>query len=198
MNRCNQTNFSQQEIQFLNNFSNIDDLYTFSSSVNNLLDKIEHAEKSDELMIANPELFYSLAGGLSGAGVGAVGNLLIGDKKKSKLRRMLEGGLIGGGLGAGAGYLYGGKERAIGERDVAINKRNVAIRERNSLNALTKKQEAELNALNKKINKLSIAANNPELSLKILGRIWSEATVAYDAEYEKINNNQHTNTKKVK
>lgn len=149
-NKHNQLmNFSQQEIQFLNNFSSIDDLYAFSNAVGDMVGKVE------DLRINNPELFYSLAGGLSGAGIGAVGNLLIGDKKKSKLRRMLEGGLLGGGLAAGAGYLYGGKERAIGERNVAIDERNVVMGERDSLKDLTEEQKVALGIAGNRISELT-------------------------------------------
>lgn len=120
MNRFNQTiNFSEQELQFLNNFSSIEDLYAFSKAFDEVVNKV------DDLQYSNPKLFYALAGGLTGAGLGAAGQLLIGDKKKSKLRRMLEGGLIGGGLGAGAGILGGAYLK--NKRDNSIINKSVEI-----------------------------------------------------------------------
>lgn len=124
MNRYNQSiNFSQQELQFLNNFSSINDLYAFSTAMNNVVEKV------DKLQRVEPDLFYSLTGGLSGAGLGAIGGLMVGDKKKSRLRRMLEGGLIGGGLGAGIGalgsaYLKHKREQAA---DAAMRKHYLQI-----------------------------------------------------------------------
>lgn len=66
-----------------------------------------------------PDLSYPLIGGLTGAGIGAVGELLIGDKEKSKRRRMLEGGLLGGGLGAVAGFIQGSKEYVVNKVNIA-------------------------------------------------------------------------------
>lgn len=56
----------------------------------------------------NPEVAYGIGGALAGAGLGAIGNVLIGKKKKDKLKEALKGAamgaLIGGVGGVGIGY----------------------------------------------------------------------------------------------
>ena len=54
----------------------------------------------------------AMTGALAGAGIGGLGNVMFGDKKKSLLRRALMGGAIGGGLGGGLGYFTGRDEEA--------------------------------------------------------------------------------------
>ena len=54
----------------------------------------------------------AMTGALAGAGIGGLGNVMFGDKKKSLLRRALMGGAIGGGLGGGLGYFTGRNEEA--------------------------------------------------------------------------------------
>lgn len=53
----------------------------------------------------DPRVQKAIMGSLIGAGVGGVGNLALGSKRKSRLGRFLGGALLGGGLGAGAGGL---------------------------------------------------------------------------------------------
>lgn len=54
----------------------------------------------------------AMTGALAGAGIGGLGNVMFGDRKKSLLRRALMGGAIGGGLGGGLGYFTGRNEEA--------------------------------------------------------------------------------------
>ena len=54
----------------------------------------------------------AMTGALAGAGIGGLGNVMFGDKKKSLLRRALMGGAVGGGLGGGLGYFTGRNEEA--------------------------------------------------------------------------------------
>jgi hypothetical protein len=54
----------------------------------------------------------AMTGALAGAGIGGLGNVMFGDRKKSLLRRALMGGAIGGGLGGGLGYFTGRDEEA--------------------------------------------------------------------------------------
>lgn len=73
----------------------------------------------------SPAAFYAITGGLAGAGIGALGNsLLNNDKKKSKVRKLLEGGIAGGILGAGAGAIGGGAVKL--EREDAAKKQAIA------------------------------------------------------------------------
>lgn len=54
----------------------------------------------------NPLAFYGISGGLVGAGLGSMSNVLLNrNKKKSNFRKMVEGGLLGGIAGAGLGTL---------------------------------------------------------------------------------------------
>lgn len=96
--------FSNQEIEFLNNFSDIRQLASFaegeaqkSAAISELFNKVVKVANE------NPKLASAIAGGLGGSVLGAGSAVLIGNKKK-KLRNALLGALIGGGLGAGAGY----------------------------------------------------------------------------------------------
>jgi hypothetical protein len=54
----------------------------------------------------------AMTGALAGAGIGGLGNVMFGDRKKSLLRRALMGGAVGGGLGGGLGYFTGRNEEA--------------------------------------------------------------------------------------
>lgn len=96
--RNKNTNFSQEEVDFLNNFKTIDEFNNFSVNFAGLMDKLNE----------NPSLYYGLLGGAGGAGIGAGANLIFGNKKKSNLRKLIEGALIGGVLGSGAGAIGGG------------------------------------------------------------------------------------------
>lgn len=96
--RNKNTNFSQEEVDFLNNFKTIDEFNNFSVNFSGLMDKLNE----------NPSLYYGLLGGAGGAGIGAGANLIFGNKKKSNLRKLIEGALIGGVLGGGAGAIGGG------------------------------------------------------------------------------------------
>lgn len=90
-------NFSKEEVDFLNNFKSLEEFATFSVNFSGLIDKLN----------SNPALSYGILGALGGAGLGAGANLIVGDKKKSKLRKALEGAAIGGLLGGGAGAIGG-------------------------------------------------------------------------------------------
>lgn len=65
-------------------------------------------DKISEFAGKNPEVAYGVGGALAGAGLGAIGNVLIGKKKKDKLKESLKGAaigaLIGGVGGVGIGY----------------------------------------------------------------------------------------------
>lgn len=56
----------------------------------------------------NPEVTYGVGGVLTGAGLGAIANLVMGDKKKSKLKKLLAGALYGGLVGGALGVAGGG------------------------------------------------------------------------------------------
>lgn len=97
--------FSNQEIEFLNNFSDIRQLASFaeeeaqkSAAISELFNKVLAVVKE------NPKLASAIAGGLGGSLLGAGSAVLIGNKKK-KLRNALLGAGIGGLGGAGLGVL---------------------------------------------------------------------------------------------
>lgn len=92
----NQESFSRAEINFLNNFSSIDELNAFAVNFGETLDKV------NDYLFQN-QWVLPTAGAVGGAGIGALGGLYLGDKKKSKLERAL----IGASIGTGAGALGG-------------------------------------------------------------------------------------------
>lgn len=55
----------------------------------------------------DPTAQAAILGGLGGAGVGGIGNAVLGNKKKSLIRRLGEGAGVGAAAGAGAGALGG-------------------------------------------------------------------------------------------
>jgi len=89
-------NFSEAEINFLNNFSSVAELNQFAVNFGETLDKV------NDYIMAN-RWVGPAAGVVGGAGIGALGGLALGDKKKSKLERAL----LGAGIGAGVGGLGG-------------------------------------------------------------------------------------------
>ena len=103
-------NFSEAEINFLNNFSSIAELHSFAESFDEVLQKVKDYVNENETLKnikdyikLNDYWAFPAAGAVGGAGVGAVGGILLGDKQKPKLRRALMGAGIGAGVGAGIG-----------------------------------------------------------------------------------------------
>lgn len=86
-------------------FSNEVSFYeNFKKDMNNKLGNVVQDVKAFES--ENPLAFYAISGGLVGAGLGSMSNVLLDrNKKKSKFRKMVEGGLLGGIAGAGLGTL---------------------------------------------------------------------------------------------
>lgn len=90
----------------------VEDMSTKESGFNNANHVLRAFNKSaavSDIMSAygqlDPRVQKAIMGSLIGAGVGGVGNLALGSKRKSRLGRFLGGALLGGGLGAGAGGL---------------------------------------------------------------------------------------------
>ena len=88
----------------MNNFSSVAELNQFAANFSDTLDKV------NDYILQN-QWALPVAGAVGGAGLGAIGGLALGDKKKSKLRRAIEGGLIGTGIG-GLGGLAAGQTYA--------------------------------------------------------------------------------------
>lgn len=124
--------FSKKELEFLNNFSSIEELETFTSKIDKSIEKIR--AKATELEAKNPELLYGAGGALLGAGLGAGSVLLLGDKKKDKLRKALEAGALGSLIGA-TGGIVGGALRGNSIREklaadkIAADKRHKTVME---------------------------------------------------------------------
>lgn len=97
--------FSKKELEFLSNFSSIEELETFTSKIDKSIEKIR--AKATEIEAENPELLYGAGGALLGAGLGAGSVLLIGDEKKNKLRKALEAGALGALIGTTGGIVGG-------------------------------------------------------------------------------------------
>ena len=137
-----------------------------------------------------------------GAGVGGLANVLVGDKKKSKVRRLLEGAGLGGLIGAGAGLGYSGlkhKDAEVAARDSNIvdlmasknilsyeneeaKKANMKLSNENK--ALFEKNKSigeELKGSNQKIYELTgqIAKNAEEVARA------KESNAKFDSEVEK-------------
>lgn len=91
-----QVNFSKAEINFLNNFSSVEELQSFAVNFSDTLDKVNN-------YILENRWVVPVAGMVGGAGIGAGGGILLGDQNKSKRERAL----IGAGIGAGIGGLGG-------------------------------------------------------------------------------------------
>ena len=75
----------------------------------------------------NPEITYGVGGALTGAGLGAIANLMMGDKKKSKLKKLLTGALYGalagGALGAaGGGLVHKGRYKNLKDNYIHFKK----------------------------------------------------------------------------
>lgn len=88
----------------MNNFSSVAELNQCAANFSDTLDKV------NDYILQN-QWALPVAGAVGGAGLGAIGGLALGDKKKSKLRRAIEGGLIGTGIG-GLGGLAAGQTYA--------------------------------------------------------------------------------------
>jgi len=116
-------NFSEAEINFLNNFSSIAELHSFAESFDEVLQKVKDYVNDRETLrnikdyAKENDWVLPTVGAVGGAGVGALGGLALGDKKKSKLRRTLTGAGVGAGLGFGAGSvgLYAKLKRDLAE-----------------------------------------------------------------------------------
>ena len=116
-------NFSKAEVNFLNNFSSIAELQSFAESFGEVLQKVKDYVNDRETLrnikdsVKENDWVLPTVGAVGGAGMGALGSLVLGDKKKSKLRRSITGAGIGAGLGLGAGAvgLYAKLKRDIAE-----------------------------------------------------------------------------------
>jgi hypothetical protein len=69
----------------------------------------------------DPRVQKAIMGSLIGAGVGGVGNLALGSKRKGMLNRFATGALGGGVIGAGAGSLSSILGKMLAEREAAKN-----------------------------------------------------------------------------
>lgn len=82
----------------MNNFSSVAELHSFAEGLDSVLGKVRELSKN--------EWAAPVIGAVGGAGLGAGSGILLGDKKKSKIRRALEGAGIGAGLGGLGGLAY--------------------------------------------------------------------------------------------
>lgn len=135
----------------------------------------------------------SLSGLVIGGGIAGLGNLLMGDKKKSRMRRFLEGAGMGAVVGAGAGLAYSGLKHkdeqikslkkdvkagdesyvnAVADRNAAQYERDSAVKDRESVGNLLSGATQKISGLEKSLGSaedgiLRLRGDNEELRARL-------------------------------